>query len=327
MLNYGLWHLPPRQGAFMDEYGILAQGLGKQFDDFWAVRDVHLQVPYGEVLALLGPNGAGKTTTLRMLTAVLTPSRGRAWVAGHSVRHQPQQVRAAVGVLTEQHGLYKRMTAEEYLYFFGRLYGLDEPVLSQRVEKWLRFFDLWPHRQRRVGGYSKGMRQKLALARALMHEPRVLLLDEPTSAMDPASAYRVRAAIRELRSSERAIVVCTHNLTEAEQIADRIAILHQGRIAAVGSPEELKARLGPPEFEVVLGRALNGTLPDLPAFVEVTHVGPDRFRFRWTRGRSGQLNPLLLQGLLAQGWPVLTLAPVPRSLEQVYLEVVGHDDA
>ncbi len=311
----------------MDGLGILAQGLGKQFDDFWAVREVHLRVPYGEVLALLGPNGAGKTTTLRMLTAVLRPTRGRAWVAGHSVRHRPQQVRAAVGVLTEQHGLYKRMTAAEYLRFFGQLYGLDEPRLSRQVDKWLRFFGLWPHRHRRVGGYSKGMRQKLALTRALLHEPRVLLLDEPTSAMDPASAYRVRAAIRELRSVERAIVVCTHNLAEAEQIADRIAILHRGRIAAVGTPEELKARLGPPEYEVVLGRPLNGALPDLPALVEITHLGPDRFRFRWTRGAGGQLNPLLLRGLLDQGWPVRALAPVPRSLEQVYLEVVGHDDA
>ena len=311
----------------MNEWGILAQGLGKQFDGFWAVRQVDLHVPYGEVLALLGPNGAGKTTTLRMLTAVLTPTRGRAWVAGYSVRHHPQRVRAAVGVLTEQHGLYKRMTAVEYLRFFGQLYDLDAARLQRQVDKWLQFFDLWPLRERRIGGYSKGMRQKLALARALLHEPRVLLLDEPTSAMDPASAHRVRAAIRELRSAERAIVVCTHNLTEAEQIADRIAILHRGRIALVGTPADLKARLGEPEFEVVLARPLNGTLPDLPPLVQVTRVETDRFRFRWARGASQRLNPLLLRGLLTQGWPVVALAPVPRSLEQVYLEVVGHDGA
>jgi len=309
------------------EYGILAQGLGKQFHDFWAVREVNLRVPYGEVLALLGPNGAGKTTTLRMLTAVLPPTRGRAWVAGYSIRHQPQRARAAVGVLTEQHGLYKRMTAEEYLRFFGRLYGLEEPHLSHQVEKWLRFFGLWEHRERRLGAYSKGMRQKLALARALLHEPQVLLLDEPTSAMDPASAHRVRTAIRELRSVDRAVVVCTHNLTEAEHLADRIAILHHGRIVAVGTPAELKARLGPPEYEVILGRPLHGALPRLPGQVKVTHIGTDRFRFRWIHDAGEELNPLLLSELLAQGWPVRALAPVPRTLEQVYLEVVGHEQA
>ncbi len=309
-----------------ERWGIVAHGLGKRFEDFWAVRAVHLQVAYGEVLALLGPNGAGKTTTLRMLTALLRPSRGHAFVAGFSVRYQPQQVRAAVGVLTEQHGLYKRMTAREYLLFFGRLYRVAEDVLQQRVDRWLRFFDLWAHRERRIGGFSKGMRQKLALARSLLHEPRVLLLDEPTSAMDPASAYRVRAAIRALRSEERAIVVCTHNLAEAEQIADRIAILHQGRIVAVGTAEELKSRLGPPEYEVVIGRSLNGELPELPPLVEITALTERGFRFRWRQGRAGHLNTLLIQGLLAQGWPIVTLTPVPRSLEQAYLEIVGYDE-
>ena len=306
-------------------YGILAQHLGKQFDGFWAVREVHLQVAYGEVLALLGPNGAGKTTTLRMLSAVLHPSRGSAWVAGFSIRHHRPQVRAEVGVLTEQHALYKRMTAGEYLRFFGQMYGLEEPLLGRRVHKWLHFFGLNAHAGRRVGGFSKGMRQKLALARALLHEPRVLLLDEPTSAMDPASAYRVRAAIRSLSSAQRAIIVCTHNLTEAEHIADRIAILHRGRIAAVGTPSQLKARLGPPEFQVTLGRPLRGAFPDVPSNLEITHVLPQGFRFRWKDHADDRSNPLLLRRLLAQGWPVLTLTPVPRSLEQVYLEVVGHD--
>jgi len=315
-----------------ESFGILTQDLGKRFDDFWAVRQVNLQVRYGEVLALLGPNGAGKTTTLRMLTAVLQPSRGQAWVAGYSVRHHPQRVRARVGVLTEQHGLYKRMTAGEYLRFFGRLYGLEGADLEARIEKWLHFFGLEHYYNRRVGGFSKGMRQKLALARALLHEPQVLLLDEPTSAMDPASARQVRNAIRELRSSERAIVVCTHNLPEAEEIADRIAILHRGRIVAAGTPQELKARLGPPEFEVVLARPLQGSPPPVPAEVQVTRVEERSFRFYW-RSSNGEtpppeaLNPRLLAWLLTHQWPVVAFIPVPRSLEEVYLKVVEHDGA
>ncbi len=305
---------------------IRAEGLGKVFDDFWAVREVTLEVRPGEVLALLGPNGAGKTTTVRMLAAILRPSKGRAWVAGREVTQDPGEVRARVGLLTEQHGLYRRMTGEEYLRFFGRLYGLDGPRLDAQVTHWLRYFDLWEARKRRIGGYSKGMRQKLALARALLHEPQVLLLDEPTSAMDPESALRVREAIATLRSQERAILLCTHNLTEAERLADRIAILSQGRIVAIGTLEELRQHfLGPPVFEIHLGVTLDGSLPSWPPEVEVIQVEGDRVRYRTPDWR--RWNPVVVQTLVAQGIPVVALRQLPRSLEHVYLEVVRGDRA
>ncbi|MCH7480711.1 MAG: ABC transporter ATP-binding protein, partial [Chloroflexi bacterium] len=166
---------------------IVTQNLTKKFDDFTAVNGVNLNVAAGELLALLGPNGAGKTTTIRMLTSVLRPTHGSAKVAGYDVVENATQVRAAVGVLTEHHGLYNRMRAREYLEFFGELYGLSRDTRKERAEKMLFDFGLQTAENQRIGEFSKGMRQKLALGRALLHEPRVLLLDEPTSAMDPAS--------------------------------------------------------------------------------------------------------------------------------------------
>ena len=163
--------------------------LSKQFNnEFWAVNGVSLSVPPGKILALLGQNGAGKTTTVRMLTSLLVPTRGWARVAGYDVTKYPQEVRSNVGVLTEQHGLYVRMTGNEYLDFFGKVYGLDPQTRKARSSYLLDYFGLAEAAHRRSGEYSKGMKQKLALARALIHNPSVLLLDEPTSAMDPESA-------------------------------------------------------------------------------------------------------------------------------------------
>ncbi|MFT3895499.1 MAG: ATP-binding cassette domain-containing protein [Anaerolineales bacterium] len=159
--------------------------LSKQYNnDFWAVDGVTLNVQPGQILALLGQNGAGKTTTVRMLTALLAPTRGWARVAGYDVTKNPQEIRSAVGVLTEQHGLYMRMTGIEYLDFFGKVYGLSPSARKMRSEYLLEYFGLAEAGKRRSGEYSKGMKQKLALARALLHDPSVLLLDEPTSAMN-----------------------------------------------------------------------------------------------------------------------------------------------
>lgn len=300
---------------------IITEDLTKKFKDFVAVDKVSLKVEAGEVLALLGPNGAGKTTTVRMLTSVLKPSSGQAKVAGYDIVRQAAQVRASIGVLTEQHGLYGRMPADEYLDFYGQLYKMDEHRRQQRIEILLTDFGLIEERKQRIGEYSKGMRQKLALARALLHDPPVLLLDEPTSAMDPESARLVRDAIDSLRSERRAIVICTHNLAEAEELADHIAIVRRGKIIASGTPQALKQRLlGPIEYEVLLAGQLNGQKPELPMGVTLTSHGPDWFRYWVDEPRVA--NPLLLQALIAQGYEVIGLYEVPRSLEQVYLQAV-----
>jgi len=304
---------------------ILTDGLTKKFEEFLAVDGVDLHVRAGEVLALLGPNGAGKTTTVRMLTSVLRPTSGTARVGGHDVIKEAQHVRSAVGILTEDHGLYARMPAVEYLDFFGQLYFMEMETRRQRIDGLLEQFGLFDERHRRIGEYSKGMRQKLALARALLHNPPVLLLDEPTSAMDPESARLVRNSIKALRSAERAIIICTHNLAEAEELADQIAIIRRGKIIAKGSPMALKQiLLGPGEFEIRLATPLNGSPAKLPPGVKISTQGARWFRFRTSSPEKD--NPLLLRSLLDQEIPVISLQEVPRSLEQVYLEAVGTPD-
>jgi len=300
---------------------IQTENLCKKFNDFLAVDRVSMQVKSGEVLALLGPNGAGKTTTLRMLTSVLRPSAGWARVAGFDVVTQAHGVRSSVGILTEQHGLYGRMSAEEYLDFFGQVYRMPAELRRKRTVELLEQFGLGGEVKRKIGEYSKGMRQKLALARALYHNPPVLLMDEPTSAMDPESARLVRDAIHGLRSAKRAIIICTHNLAEAEELAGKIAIIHMGKIIIAGEVEQLKTRLlGAPQFEVRLGVAscdLKHALPD-----EVTPTGQGEGWFRYQTANPGHSNPLVIQSLVEKSIPVVGLSEVPRSLEKVYLQAI-----
>jgi len=296
-------------------------GLTKRFDDFTAVDGVTLSVPPGEILALLGPNGAGKTTTVRMLAAILRPTAGRVSVAGYDVTEHPREIRQRVGLLTEHPGLYLRMRGREYLDFFGRLMGLSAGESERRARELLTYFGMAEAWDRRMGTYSKGMRQKMALVRAMLHDPSVLLLDEPTSAMDPHSAKLVRDAVLGLRHHRRAIVICTHNLAEAEALADRIAIIRRGQIIALGSPAELKARmLGAPLMELRLAQSVDGVVKLISDLVKIETQGTDWLRYS-TPDPQGT-NPLLLQKLAARGVGVVTLSKVTRSLEDVYLRVV-----
>jgi ABC-2 type transport system ATP-binding protein len=300
---------------------IQIEKLTKRFEDFTAVDRATLSVAPGEILALLGPNGAGKTTTVRMLAAILQPTEGRALVAGMDTRQEPIAVRRQVGLLTEHPGLYLRMRGGEYLDFFGRIYGLDAETREQRGRRLLDQFGMPETWDRRVGVFSKGMRQKMALARALLHEPPVLLLDEPTSAMDPHSAKLVRDAVLSLRDRQRAILVCTHNLAEAELLADRIAIIRRGRIMVTGTIAELKHRLlGPPVMELKLKDSSDGTLPVVSRFARLTEWGSNWLRYKTEEPEV--VNPPLLQSLAEMGVQVVTLSEVPRSLEAVYLRVV-----
>ncbi|MCU0494495.1 MAG: ABC transporter ATP-binding protein [Chloroflexaceae bacterium] len=226
---------------------IEAHELRKQFGTFQAVKGLSLTIQPGEVLALLGPNGAGKTTTVRMLGAILKPTSGWARICGLDVVEHAQTVRNRVGLLTEYPGLYNRMRAVEYLDFFGALLGMERGLANRRAEMLLKQFGLWEARDRRLDGYSKGMKQKIALVRALIHDPPVMFLDEPTTAMDPQSARTVRDAIGDLRNAERTILLTTHNLTEAEVLADRIAIIRSGQIIAEGTiPQLTRQLLGEP---------------------------------------------------------------------------------
>ena len=304
---------------------IRTEALCKRFGDLRAIENINLDVQAGEIVALLGPNGAGKTTTVRILASILRPTSGRAWIAGHDVAREAVSARRLVGMLTEDPGLYSRMKAREYLTFFGRLYGLSPQQCNRQSERLMTQFGMqeaWPLR---LGEYSKGMRQKLALIRTMLHDPPVLLMDEPTSAMDPHSAKLVRDSILSLRTQDRAIVLCTHNLAEAEMLADRIAIIHRGEIVIRGTVAQLKRQLlGLPTYEIRTQRCRPGSVDGMASIIGALAplAGMGQGWIRYRTDQAHEINPILLDRLSAAGIPVLTLSEVPRSLEEVYLQVI-----
>lgn len=304
---------------------IEAHELTKIFDEFEAVKGVSLNVPAGAVLALLGPNGAGKTTTVRMLTSILAPTSGWARVAGYDVQQYPEVVRSHVGVLTEQHGLYERMKAVEYLDFFGRVYHLPADMRRKRSLDLMARFGLSDALGKRLGEYSKGMKQKLALVRAMLHNPPVLLLDEPTSAMDPQSAKQVRDAIVELQRDERTFLITTHNLTEAQQLANQIAVIRHGRIVASGTLDELSRRfVGDARMELRVRGELNGLAREIGDLVTVEEAGASWLIYRVPDPET--TNPQLVRRLTGLGIDVVALAPISQTLEQVYLQIMEEDE-
>lgn len=301
---------------------IHAEGLTRRFGPRTAVDRLTLDVPEGEILGLLGPNGAGKTTTVRMLACLLSPTSGRAHVAGYDIHEAAQRVRSSVGILTESPGFYKRLSLERNLRYFAELYGVPDP--RSAVRRYLDRLGLWERRGDAVATLSKGLRQRLALARALVHEPKVLFLDEPTSGLDPESARDVRQFIGELASERRTVLLCTHNLPEAEELCARIAVLRT-RLIALDRPEVLKQRLSGsrvtvglanprPEFASSLGLpCVRGVeLGDGSLSVEVADPGRDV--------------PAVVRRLVELGAEIRSVTRDERTLEDVYLELVGGAD-
>ncbi len=313
-----------------------ATDLGRRFGSLWAIRGVDLEVYRGEVLGLLGPNGAGKTTTVRLLTALIEPSEGRATVDGLDVVAQADDVRARVGILTETPGLYDKLSATANLEFFGRLYGLDAATRAERTEHYLRLFSLWERRDDVAGTFSKGMKQKLAIARALLHDPAVVFLDEPTAALDPEAAYIVREAIEALRRLGRTIVLATHNLDEADRLCDRVAFI-RGSLLRVDSPAGLRGSLGGHGVEVGLGGVpdhagteaareaapMEAAAEAVRAVPGVTAVAVNGARLLITTGDPAGVTPAIVRTLVAVGADILEVRERATSLEQVYFDVMG----
>ena len=308
---------------------IEAHNLTRRFGAFTAVERVSLRVPAGAILALLGPNGAGKTTTVRMLAGLIAPSQGDATVAGYDIRRAATEVRAHVGLMTDAPGLYEQMDARAYLDFFGRIYGLSAADRARRIGELLTLFDLDAHAHHRMAGFSKGMKQKVALARALLHEPAVLFLDEPTAGLDPLAARAVRALILTLKRANRAIVLCTHDLDEAERLADEVAIMRQGRIVVSDAPELLRARAaGGATVRIELAEPANGaldamikTLADVPGVLSAGVAGVAAPTLEYRTSDPHRANPEAIARLVAAGARIVSVLTETLSLEDVYASV------
>ena len=302
---------------------IRAEGLGRAFGSLWAVRDVNFELRPGEVFGLLGPNGAGKTTTVRLLTALIAPTEGHAWVDGLDVVEQADEVRARIGLLTETPALYERLTAVQNLEFFGRLHQLPARLRAERIERLLRLFDLWDRRNTLTGQFSKGMKQKLAIARAMLHEPAVLFFDEPTSALDPEAAFIVRDALETLRAMGRTIVLCTHNLDEAERLCDRVAFI-RGQVLRVDSPARLRQAAGGPTIEIDLAAEPSDAILDAlrrrPG-VRTVSAAAATLTIVVDDGRAE--TPGVVRTLVLEGAEVLGVRETTATLESVYFDVMG----
>jgi sodium transport system ATP-binding protein len=230
---------------------IQSTSLTKKFGKFTAVDQVTFEVSNGEVFGLLGPNGAGKTTTLRLLSTLLKPTSGTAKVAGYDVLLEPQKVRGSIGVLPEDSGLYDRLTPREHLLYYGKLHRMPEEILRKRGEELLDIMDLKDRADTKVGDFSKGMKQKVALLRAFIHDPPVLLLDEPTAGLDVMSARSIHGFVERFRKEGKAIMISTHNMTEAQKLCERIAIIDHARIVAAGTVAELQKKTSQKDLESI----------------------------------------------------------------------------
>jgi ABC-2 type transport system ATP-binding protein len=288
-----------------------------------AVDNLSLSVEEGEVFGFLGPNGAGKTTTVRMLCALIGPTAGRATINGFTVGQDDQAIRASVGILTESPGMYDRLSAERNLLIFARLYGVPDP--AGQAQKYLQLFGLWERRGDPAGSFSKGMRQKLAIARAMLHEPRVLFLDEPTSGLDPEAARLVRDAIDQLRGEGRTIFMCTHNLDEADRLCDRIAIF-KTRLVTVDTPAALRRRLYGRQVVVHLRSVDNRLAESVRALPFVQEVKALDTKLVVRLEEPEAQNPVLVRTLVAAGAEVQFVGELRRSLEDVYLQLIQTAD-
>jgi len=303
-------------------HAIETHGLTRRFDPRVAVEGLSLTIEEGTVFGFLGPNGAGKTTTVRMLAALIAPSDGDAIVAGHVLGAEDTALRGSVGILTEQPGLYDRLSARQNLRYFARLYDLEPARVDAQVERYLELLELWDRRDEPVGTFSKGMRQRLAIARALLHEPSVVFLDEPTAALDPEAARTVRDFIKGLRAEGRTIFLTTHNLPEADELCDRIGIF-QRKLLRVGSPRELRASLfGAGTVVRVVGDAAP-YVPVARSLPFVREVRTDGEKLTVQMDDPDARNPDLVDALRAAGARIRYVERLHHSLEDVYLRLVG----
>ena len=335
---------------------IITTDLTKCFQDVPALGNLNLRIKAGTVFGFLGPNGAGKTTTIRLLLGLLQPSAGSAEVMGWSVAHDARHIRERVGVLLEHHGLYERLSAYDNLAYFADIYHLEASVKEQRIKELLGSIRCWERRHEKAGSWSKGMKQKLAIARALIHDPELVFLDEPTSGLDPAAAHQLRDELLELvKQAGKTIFITTHNLEEAEKVCDQVGVIDRGQLLATGSPSELRGSFSRPKVIITIGggagaaEAADGpevaggaekpsplAAKALAALKHVSGVQPVAQQSVATRGLvaenriSVELSdpdsvPAIIRALVAAEIPIQEVHKVKASLEDVFLSLTQEE--
>lgn len=314
----------------MTEIAIRTEGLTRDFPTVRAVDDLTLDVPAGIVFGFLGPNGSGKTTTVRLLLGLLEPTAGEASVLGHDVVTNSDTVRLESGALMEHPGLYERLSAEENLQFFGRAAGMRSADVAPRIRELLEPLDLYDRRRELVGGWSRGMKQRLAVVRALLHRPRVLFLDEPTAGLDPLVAADLRDDLARLVRDEGVTVfVNTHHLAEAERLCDLVGVIRGGRLLAYGTPDEIRGGGHAPRLSIVGEPFSDIVLDGLRVLPGVLAVETDDHSISLELAEDASV-PDIVRTAVECGARIVEVRRATESLEEAFLNLLqgeGEDDS
>ena len=307
---------------------IETEDLTKRFNDIIAIDRLNLSIEDGEVFGLLGPNGAGKTTIVRVLMCLLKPDSGKANICGHDIYKEPTEIRSICGFLPTSPGLYEKLTAIEYLHFFGELHDIPYAQRQKTIRELLRRLGIWHRREERLSHFSTGMQQKINIVRTFIHKPKIIFLDEPTAGLDPTSVKIIREYLMEVKNLfGRTIFMCTHNLYEAEKICNRIAIIKDGRILKSGAPDKLKDGLFKYRtFQISIKKNAEKYLEILKSFpgIEQLEIVDDR-TVQFKTQNPEEHNPKVSKLITDRGSELLGFKEVDKTLEDVYLEYIGRD--
>jgi ABC-2 type transport system ATP-binding protein len=306
-----------------DSSMIVCEGLSKTFGSVTAIQDFTVEIPNGCIFGLLGPNGAGKTTTMRMLSCLIRPSAGTASIDSFDIRNKDdaQKIRGMIGLLPEVPGLYETLGAYKNLDYYGQFYGIAKELRQASIQKTLTDLGLWERRNEPVGGFSKGMKQKIAIARALIHEPRYIFLDEPTASLDPAASKMVREYILALKSKGDTILINTHNLSEAERICDTVAVV-KNKVVTIGNPKKLARGLFSRTIHITLQTVPPSLSQDIVSLPCVADAHIDGNQLILNVRNPEEENPQIIAWLLKKGLKVQFISEAEHTLEDVYLKLI-----
>ncbi|GAI00581.1 unnamed protein product [marine sediment metagenome] len=305
---------------------ITVENLTKKFETITAVENISFNINESEIFGFLGPNGAGKTTTIRMLSTLISQTSGSITIDNRSPESDGEYIRSIIGLLTESPGMYEKISAYDNLDYYSSFYSISNTIRKNNIKKYLKMFDLWDRKDDLAGTYSKGMKQKLALSRALIHEPKILFLDEPTAGLDPESAHMVRAFIESLKKEKTTVFLCTHNLEEASNLSDRVCIIKR-KIIRIATLSELQSDDKNKRVEVVFADDADRYIKLMEEIDEIENIQTDKNKATLVIEKPEISNPIIIKKLVDSGAQVLYFNEIKATLEEIYLDLIKDEEA
>lgn len=305
---------------------IKVENLTKKFETVTAVENISFDINESEIFGFLGPNGAGKTTTIRMLSTLISKTSGKITIDNRSPESNGEYIRSIIGLLTESPGMYEKISAYDNLDYYSSFYSISNTTRKNNIKKYLKMFDLWDRKDDLAGTYSKGMKQKLALSRALIHEPKILFLDEPTAGLDPESAHMVRAFIESLKKEKTTVFLCTHNLEEASNLSDRVCIIKR-KIIRIATLSELQNDDKNKRVEIVFTDDADRYIKLMEEIDEIKNIQTDKNKATLVIEKPEISNPIIIKKLVDSGAQVLYFNEIKATLEEIYLNLIKDEEA